>query len=349
LLTGTRPFHGKNARQLMMQHCTASPDLSALPETDRTAVARALSKEPEQRFATCTAFVQALEESGKVQRDAGSTAEPIRSPAEWRAQGREEGEAGTCRSPRGEAILVPEGQAGVSALIAELIVEAKQSLTGMEADRLQAAAQSTGVLHGRFPARLSPPNTRSGFETFRRQWNADVVREAENTVVFHVPFPSCFWKRWLEGTRGLLVEVRWTHARPRRTALPEISVRIFSSDKKNKAENTLVNDVGPLVLDSLRSHLEAYPERRDQERVAWPHPVRATFLLDQNTSSESVEGKGKDLSLGGIGLYLRRAFAGSQVHLELFRPSRSESIVVHGHCVRVQLCGDGWFETGVLF
>jgi hypothetical protein len=128
-----------------------------------------------------------------------------------------------------------------------------------------------------------------------------------------------------------------------------LSVRIRGSDKKNKAEHTLVNDVGPLLLDSLRSHLEAYPERRDKERVDWPHPVRAAFQLAQNTSCETIEGKGKDLSLGGMGLYLPRAFAGSQVQLELFRPSRSEPIAVYGRCVRVQLGGDGWFETGVLF
>src|SRR5262249_11972147 len=133
------------------------------------------------------------------------------------------------------------------------------------------------------------------------------------------------------------------------TTLPELSVHVRCSDKKNKAEQLLVSDVGPLVLDSLRTHLEAYPERRTQERVPWPHPIRATFLLAGNTSSETVEGKGKDLSLGGLGLYLPRAFAGSQVQLEFVRPTRSEPILLYGNCVRVQLCSDGWFDTGVLF
>src|ERR1700751_4657737 len=47
LLTGTRPFNGRNIRQLALQHMSEQPDLSPLPESDRAAVARALAKDPE--------------------------------------------------------------------------------------------------------------------------------------------------------------------------------------------------------------------------------------------------------------------------------------------------------------
>jgi hypothetical protein len=60
LLTGVPPFNGQNARHLMLQHLTTPPDLSALPNQDRAAVARALAKDPEQRFSSCLHFVKAL-------------------------------------------------------------------------------------------------------------------------------------------------------------------------------------------------------------------------------------------------------------------------------------------------
>lgn len=60
LLTGKRPFSGKNIRQLALQHMTEEPDLSMLPEADRPVVARSLAKDPEQRFPSCQAFVRAL-------------------------------------------------------------------------------------------------------------------------------------------------------------------------------------------------------------------------------------------------------------------------------------------------
>ena len=60
LLTLTQPFNGRNMRQLMMQHLTAAPNLEPLPASDRPLVARALAKNPEQRFGSCLDFINAL-------------------------------------------------------------------------------------------------------------------------------------------------------------------------------------------------------------------------------------------------------------------------------------------------
>ena len=40
LLTGTRPFPGGSVQEIILQHLQADPDLSALPHSDRPAVAR---------------------------------------------------------------------------------------------------------------------------------------------------------------------------------------------------------------------------------------------------------------------------------------------------------------------
>ena len=61
LLTGRKPFNGKNIRQLALQHMTEPPDLSMLPPADRAAVARALSKNPEDRFPSCAVFIRTLQ------------------------------------------------------------------------------------------------------------------------------------------------------------------------------------------------------------------------------------------------------------------------------------------------
>jgi hypothetical protein len=60
LLTGQRPFKGKNARTLAQQHMNEEPELRPLPEGERPIVARALSKDPAKRFPNCLAFVRAL-------------------------------------------------------------------------------------------------------------------------------------------------------------------------------------------------------------------------------------------------------------------------------------------------
>ena len=60
LLTGALPFEARNVRQLVLQHALHEPNLDQLPEPGRAVVARALSKDPEQRYPSCTDFVRAL-------------------------------------------------------------------------------------------------------------------------------------------------------------------------------------------------------------------------------------------------------------------------------------------------
>ncbi len=59
-LTGHRPFTGTTIKQLILQHLQNAHDLSPAPVHDRPIIARALSKNPEDRFPTCIEFVQAL-------------------------------------------------------------------------------------------------------------------------------------------------------------------------------------------------------------------------------------------------------------------------------------------------
>src|SRR5262245_35451950 len=73
LLTGQRPYTGKNARQLAQQHLSEEPELRSLPEAERPIVARALAKDPAKRFPSCLAFVRALY---SVRPPAGSMAVP---------------------------------------------------------------------------------------------------------------------------------------------------------------------------------------------------------------------------------------------------------------------------------
>jgi eukaryotic-like serine/threonine-protein kinase len=60
LLTGAKPFNGKNIRQLALQHMSEKPDLKLLPVADRPIVERALAKNPDERYASCCEFVNAL-------------------------------------------------------------------------------------------------------------------------------------------------------------------------------------------------------------------------------------------------------------------------------------------------
>src|SRR5215218_6214779 len=64
LLTGVRPFDGSSMSQLLMQHLHAAPNLGPSPAADRPALARALSKKPDDRWPNVSSFVRALSGTG---------------------------------------------------------------------------------------------------------------------------------------------------------------------------------------------------------------------------------------------------------------------------------------------
>jgi serine/threonine protein kinase len=81
MLTGQRPFQGKNVRQLAQQHLNEAPDLRALPEDDRPILARALAKNSEDRYPTCLAFVRALYNASVERKRHSAPPELIEGPA----------------------------------------------------------------------------------------------------------------------------------------------------------------------------------------------------------------------------------------------------------------------------
>jgi serine/threonine protein kinase len=60
MITGVRPFPGTTPAQLAAQHIHGKPNLRSLPKSDQPIIAKALSKDPAVRFATCCDLVDEL-------------------------------------------------------------------------------------------------------------------------------------------------------------------------------------------------------------------------------------------------------------------------------------------------
>src|SRR5438045_8472879 len=62
MLTGKVPFDGESAGEVLMKHLTAPPDLSRVPVEYVPVLAKALSKNPVQRYVSITEIARAVEE-----------------------------------------------------------------------------------------------------------------------------------------------------------------------------------------------------------------------------------------------------------------------------------------------
>jgi len=310
MVTGTLPFRARRG--------SLPPNLEALSAGDRAVLTRALSSDPAQRFATCTELIDALDAATP------GNALTIASSAD-----------------------IQVGNSQVQAAVAELLAEAPEVGRKPEPEVWLCTPHGDLYLQGRLNVSLPPEGGHLKFESFRQHWNAQVVRTERHGVVFRVGAPAGFWKRLFGRPPGLLVEITWVHVRPPVVLVPELCIKIQASEVGSQP-GALLRQLGPLVLEDLRSRLVGATERRAQERRLWSHPVRTRFVR-MDGDSDWVEAQGKDLSMTGMGLYLPRALPGSPVQLDLVREQSNDPLILTGRCVRVHRCGENWFEAGIVF
>ena len=81
MLTGRVPFEGESVGEVLMKHLTARPDVSMLAEPYRSAIARALEKDPDRRFRSVGEMLAALPPSAGSQPGSAQRAAPSPPPA----------------------------------------------------------------------------------------------------------------------------------------------------------------------------------------------------------------------------------------------------------------------------
>jgi hypothetical protein len=80
MLTGKVPFEGESAGEILMKHLTAPPDLSKLPNEYLPIVAKALAKNPAQRYASMNEMGRAIEKLVAGSGSIPKAAIPVLSP-----------------------------------------------------------------------------------------------------------------------------------------------------------------------------------------------------------------------------------------------------------------------------
>src|SRR5262249_42221980 len=97
LRLGRLPFAGTDMYSLMMDHIEGRPNLVRLPEAEQRVLHKAMAKDPTERYPSCIAFVQDLEqalEPAPSSQPSSSSARRRKSSAPRTAQRRPE-EMGT--------------------------------------------------------------------------------------------------------------------------------------------------------------------------------------------------------------------------------------------------------------
>ena len=323
MLTGTHPWRGRGTAWAVQ-----NPDLGLLPAQDRIVLRRALSPDYRARFETNLELIDALEKAAKQ----------VIAPA-----------------PPLPLVTAP---GPLSRHARTLACQTLEQFVHELVDLAAGNAPAPTELAIRFtlePSRhLKTPKFLSGianqlpqFDDFCRQWHAKTIRRGERLVILAINAAPSVWQ-WLSGRRiGLEIRleflpVAWGNQRSQ----VAVAVKPFGCDSERALQ--LLMELGPKLLESVRTHLAGQAEQRGVGRFAFRERLRVCPVVN-GVSAEPVDCITKDISAGGIGFYLPVELPASQVYISLPDVDKVAPYSALAQIVRKQPAHEGWYEIGAAF
>jgi serine/threonine protein kinase len=286
------------------------PNLQRLGEPDRAIIARALHPSPLQRWCSSVDMIAALVAAGP---------------------------SGDIQQTRNDSGVTGRAAPG----------------PGIGKSTTKSSPPPSPVMQARFCSSLTAAVIRQRLEGFREQWNGETLNSEPRRLVFDMQTPQTIWQRW-RGKKQPGLEVELNIGNPETEApegvqtRTEVSMDLRPRDCTREQSTELFGAFGPLLVESVRTHLRHSGCGRSQDRVAWHHPLQLCSIEADGSHGSLVECQGKDISLGGIGFYLPGQLPSSHVLLYLPRTDQTQAGSTQARIVRVQGCGNGWYEVGAI-
>jgi hypothetical protein len=331
LRAGEVPFRGKTLHHLLMLHHTQEPDLSRLPDGERTALARALAKNPDDRFPCCRDFIRALRPH---------SARPTRIVG---AVDRQTGAARTPAAPRSRVTEARPTQ--------QLLAQRITRLTGVNPPEPppEGAKSSAGTLTRQFISPLLRGLVRLQVEKFLGLWQGQIVSGSGDLLCCELRLPAPFVSRYPGCPDRLQVELRLSLPSLPCGAATVLDVVVRCPAGPDLAALAMLEAVGPLIVESLRNHVQGQEEKRHIERVEWKFPILVwPVWVAGRKLGEAIACQGRDLSLEGIGLLCPVDLPTPSLEIALGGDEKQEKTSFPARVVRIERRPAG-YEIGASF
>jgi hypothetical protein len=343
MLTGQHPLHRLARHRGEPGGRRWQPDLDLLPGPDRAVLARALHPDPPRRFADCTALVDALQGCRPKGDDSarlftGALPPVIVVPAEQAAL------AQVVTAPV-ETLAPP----ALDHVLGRMMATVAGSANILEYQQIRYLLRPGELMQHRCAAHLPPGVLPFKLDGFCQRWRASVRHADERAYDLLTPVPRDLWQFCLGRQVGLSVELRTTGPQGRTAHLTEVGVVIRPVGCSRAQAVQLLATLGPVLLESLRSYLQAIPEMRAEERLAYYQRVRVSPVLANCQLGNLIECQAKDISVKGIGFFLPRQPPSPQFYVNTPLSDEATDLALLARAVRVKPIGNGWYEVGALF
>jgi hypothetical protein len=195
---------------------------------------------------------------------------------------------------------------------------------------------------------MLPGMVRLRVDAFSRKWEARFVSQTDQAFVLRMHESNGFWQRCFGQKAGLEIRLDLQPARDANVHTSEVTatVRPFGGVQHLAAQK--LQEVGPLLLVSLRDELQNTPDQRGQ--VRWPcSPAVDVYPVGPDGKVfDGLEGKARDISFSGIGFWTADRPASDLVYLNLKTFPELAPYVLLARVVR-SAPADGGFKAGAAF
>src|SRR5262249_24075419 len=146
-------------------------------------------------------------------------------------------------------------------------------------------------------------------------WNAQMSRDQVGVYELEVPLSGTFWQRCLGRAPALAIRLAVV-PRPDAKGMTEVRVEVRPLRCPRDRAAAVLASQAPELLQSLRSFLNALPERRTLPRVPFDQSLALYPVLEGRELGDPLVCQGKDLSLQGLGLISPQSPPSERVYIQ---------------------------------
>jgi hypothetical protein len=334
MITGMHPVRVQVRNRVAVSRGQFQPDLSLVPAADRHVLNRALSAEPRRRYPSCAEFIRELAAAHQQ----GTTVKETTLPKVIKV------------TESASPIPVPSGDMPQATKVLEKFV--KHATRSMKIRTFQGfrflLAPAKSILHHCLAPTL-PGMVEINLKPFCTEWNAKILESNKDHFVIWVPGSLSLVGALLAARTGVRVTLRLRFERSGRGGVTPVSILIDPVNASDAQAETLLEDLAPRVLASLRTALRATPERRQNERYPFSGSVYICPVENDQRLGKIVQADAFDLTEDGIGFWLREQPKTRHVYIYSDATPETSVFALLANIVRIQPHSGGLYEVGAKF
>jgi hypothetical protein len=244
---------------------------------------------------------------------------------------------------------VTQGPASLDQFVCELLALAAGPAAVRQRHHIRYRLEPGQSLKHRCVVNLFPGAALLKLDGFCQEWQGETVLRGRESFVVSVRTSVSFWERLIGRQVGLEIHVHLMPPTRPGQNLSEVGVLIRPFGCGRARAVHLLQEMGPVLLESLRAHLQALPEQRAQERLLWNERLRVHPVVAGLRAADGIDCLGKDISVRGIGIFLPQPLPATHLYVNHPGSPRLADLAALVKVVRGQRCPDGWYEVGALF